>query len=111
MTLPVSYPTKASSAKLTVSGVFGHVQTIENITSSSVEVSLPEPLNPVNLPSTENIYDLKLEFDDGTVRTASLALIAGLAGGGQALRAASLLIPGAYGRGYADARWCRFHTE
>ena len=83
MTLPVSYPTKASSAKLTVSGVFGHVQTIENITSSSVEVSLPEPLNPVNLPSTENIYDLKLEFDDGTVRTASLALIAGLAGRGE----------------------------
>lgn len=83
MTLPVSYPAKASSAKLTVFGVFGHVQTIENITGDSVKVTLPEPSQAVNLPPTENIYDFKLEFDDGTVQTASLALIAGLAAAGE----------------------------
>ena len=83
MALPVSYPDKASTAKLTISGVFGHVQTIENITGPFVEVTLPEPAQAVNLPPTENIYDFKLEFDDGSVQTASLALIAGLGGDGE----------------------------
>lgn len=60
MMLPVFRPNKASSAKLTVSGVFGHVQTIENITGQFVEVSLPEPTQAVNMPPTENIYDFNL---------------------------------------------------
>ena len=36
---------------------------------------------PENAPATEDVYDFMLTFDDGTVRTAKLGLIAGLGDG------------------------------
>ena len=85
MTLPVEFPVGASSATLTVTGAFNYSQTINDITSSSVTVALPEAVMPENDLATEDVYDFTLTFNDGTVRTAKLGLIAGLGDGeGQA---------------------------
>ena len=73
MTLPIDYPMTAKSATLDVSGVKYH-RFYENIVESSFDLLLPEPTSPEN----ENVYDLTLTFDDGTVRTAKLGLIQGL---------------------------------
>ena len=73
MTLPIDYPMGAKSATLDVSGVKYH-RFYENIVESSFDLLLPEPTSPEN----ENVYDLTLTFDDGTVRTAKLGLIQGL---------------------------------
>ncbi len=81
MTLPVEFPVGASSATLTVTGAFNYSQTINDITSSSVTVALPEAVMPENDPATEDVYDFTLTFNDGTVRTAKLGLIAGLGDG------------------------------
>ena len=81
MTLPVEFPVGASSATLTVTGAFNYSQTINDITSSSVTVVLPEAVMPENDPATEDVYDFTLTFNDGTVRTAKLGLIAGLGDG------------------------------
>ena len=73
MSLPIDYPNGATKAKLEVTGV-GYSKVYENITSDSFDIELPVP----DSPQTENVYDLTLTFDDGTVRTAKLGLIQGL---------------------------------
>ena len=73
MSLPIDYPNGATKAKLEVTGV-GYSKVYENITSDSFDIELPVP----DSPQTENIYDLTLMFNDGTVRTAKLGLIQGL---------------------------------
>ena len=75
MTLPIDYPAGATKATLTVSGVGYDTKTYPNLTDSSFELELPVP----NSPQAENVYDLTLTFDEGTVRTAKLGLIQGLA--------------------------------
>jgi len=74
MTLPIDYPSGATKATLTVSGAGYKMQTYPNLTESSFELVLPVPDSPQN----ENVYDLTLTFDEGTVRTAKLGLIQGL---------------------------------
>jgi len=74
MTLPIDYPSGATKATLTVSGAGYAAKTYPNITGSSFDLVLPVPDSPQN----ENVYDLTLTFDDGTVRTAKLGLIQGL---------------------------------
>ena len=74
MSLPIDYPNGATKAKLEVTGV-GYSKVYENITSDSFDIELPVP----DSPQTENVYDLKLTFDnETTVRTAKLGLIQGL---------------------------------
>ena len=74
MTLPIDYPNGATKATLVVSGVGYATRTYPNLTGSSFELALPVP----DSPQAENVYDLTLSFDDGTVRTAKLGLIQGL---------------------------------
>lgn len=74
MTLPIDYPSGATKATLTVSGVGYATRTYPNLTGSSFELALPVP----DSPQAENVYDLALTFDDGTVRSAKLGLIQGL---------------------------------
>ena len=74
MTLPIDYPSGATKATLTVSGVGYKTQIYPNLTDNSFELELPVP----DSPQSENVYDLALTFDDGTVRTAKLGLIQGL---------------------------------
>ena len=81
MTLPVEFPLGASSATLTITGAFGYNQTIQDITTSSVTVTLPEATMDGDSPATEDVYDFTLEFNNGTVRTAKLGLISGLGDG------------------------------
>ena len=74
MSLPIDYPNGATKAKLEVTGV-GYSKVYENITSDSFDIELPVP----DSPQTENVYDLKLTFEnETTVRTAKLGLIQGL---------------------------------
>ena len=70
MTLPIDYPNGASVATLSVKGV-DYDRTYLNITEDSFDLELPAP----DSPKTENVYDLTLTFNDGTVRTAKLGLI------------------------------------
>ena len=74
MTLPIIYPNGATKATLTVSGVGYATRTYPNLTSRSFDLELPVP----DSPQAENVYDLTLTFDDGTVRRAKLGLIQGL---------------------------------
>ena len=76
MTLPIDYPNGASVATLSVKGV-DYDRTYLNITEDSFDLELPAP----DSPKTENVYDLTLTFNDGTVRTAKLGLIQGLDSG------------------------------
>ena len=74
MSLPIDYPNGATKAKLEVTGV-GYSKVYENITSDSFDIELPVP----DSPQTENVYDLKLTFDNEAIaRTAKLGLIQGL---------------------------------
>ena len=72
MTLPISYPEGASSFTLTVHGL-QYDRSYADQTGDSFELTLPAPTSP----TTENVYDLTLTFDDGTVRSAKLGLIQG----------------------------------
>ncbi|MBR3923002.1 MAG: RNA polymerase sigma factor [Kiritimatiellae bacterium] len=74
MSLPIDYPNGSTKAKLEVKGI-GYDKVYEGITSDSYELELPVP----DSPQTENVYDLKLTFDnEAIVRTAKLGLIQGL---------------------------------
>ena len=73
MTLPIDYPTGATRATLTVNGD-KYAKSYANITNDSFDLELPPPTSF----EKENVYDLVLTFDDGTVRTAKLGLIQGL---------------------------------
>lgn len=72
MTLPISYPAGATAATLTVTGSSWSMTT--NIPAGFFDLVLPEP----SAPETEDVYELALSFDDGTVRLAKLGLIQGL---------------------------------
>ena len=74
MTLPIDYPSGATKATLTVSGVGYTTLIYSNLTDSSFDMELPVP----DSPQAENVYGLALTFDDGTVRTAKLGLIQGV---------------------------------
>ena len=74
MMLPIDYPRGATKATLTVSGAGYATKTYPDLMESSFELELPVP----DSPQAENVYDLTLTFDDGTVRTAKLGLIQGL---------------------------------
>lgn len=75
MTVPVDFPVGASSATLYVSGV-AYNRIYENIETESFTFEFPE----ADSEETENVYDLRLAFNDSgsTVRTAKLGLIRGL---------------------------------
>ena len=73
MTIPVSFPEGASSAELSVKGI-GFSRTYRDITSDSVEVALPEAVSP----SSENVYEFTLAFDNGITNSVRLGLIQGL---------------------------------
>ena len=77
LALNIDYPDGAGSASLSVSGA-GYAALYENITTNVFELHLPE----ASSPETENVYDLTLTFDDGTVQRARLGLIQGLAENG-----------------------------
>ena len=75
MTVPVDFPAGATSASLYVSGVAYNCR-YDDIQDSSFTFELP----PAESEATEDVYDLRLEFNDpdATVRTAKLGLIRGL---------------------------------
>ena len=75
MTVPIDFPSGATTATLTVSGV-GYSATYADIEKGTDSYTFTLP--PANSPQTENVYDLALSFDDGTVRRAKLGLIEGL---------------------------------
>ena len=77
--LPVVFPADASSATLTVKGV-GYGARYTGIAADEYVLTLPA----ASRPAEENVYDLVLEFDNGTVRTARLGVVRGIAGGGEA---------------------------
>ena len=80
MTVPVDFPSGATTATLTVSG-FGYAATYADIqkgTDSFGTDSFTFALPAADSPQTENVYDLTLTFNDGTVRRAKLGLIEGL---------------------------------
>jgi hypothetical protein len=80
MSLPVDFPAGAHSATLRISAD-GYAFTSDPVVPPATEVvvTLPDP----HSPGEENVYDLELSFDDGTVRAAKLGLIQGLAPGGE----------------------------
>ena len=74
MEVPIDYPYSATKATLSVSGPGYGVHTYANLTANSFTLNLPPP----NSPEAENVYDLVLTFDDGTVQRARLGLVQGL---------------------------------
>lgn len=76
MSVPVDFPKGASSATLRVSAL-GYAKEYEISEACDFRLELPKP----DAPGEENVYDLTLSFNDGTVRTAKLGLIQGLADG------------------------------
>lgn len=82
LSVPISFPAAAETARLSVKGL-GYSRTYPAIPSGTKEytVELPE----ADGPETENVYELKLEFSDGTVRTAKLGLINALLPDGEGL--------------------------
>ena len=73
--MPIDFPAGASSATLSVTGPGYSAQYAILAGTAQYPLSLP----PATSPSTENVYDLTLAFDDSasTVRTAKLGLIDG----------------------------------
>ena len=72
------FPKGATSATLLVEGV-GYSQTYADLTATSQVLSLPAATE-----GSENVYDLTLAFNDGTVQTASLGRIRGAVAGNAA---------------------------
>ena len=79
MSLPVDMPPMASSAVLSVRGV-DYQRDYEISSTGQFEISLP----PLKSSAGENVYEMTLTFDDGTVRKAKLGLVQGYAKGGDA---------------------------
>lgn len=75
LTVPVTFPFGASVATLSVRGT-RYARDYADITTSSFTFSLPA----ADDLSHEDVYALTLTFDDGTVRTARLALLQGVQG-------------------------------
>lgn len=74
--VPVTFPEGATTARLAVRGSFGYSADYDQIAEKSFTLTLPRPANP----TTEDVYDLTLTFDDGTVRTARLGCVVGYDG-------------------------------
>ena len=81
--LPVDFPASATKATLTITGAFGYTQTVSDIITHSVTVTLPVADHSIDKPATEDVFDFSLSFNDGTVRTARLGLISGLGAEGE----------------------------
>ena len=77
-TVSWTFPDGASSATLLVEGV-GYSQTYANLSATSQLLSLPAAAE-----GNENVYNLTLTFNDGTVKTASLGRIRGAVQGSAA---------------------------
>ena len=73
MTVPIDYPTGATSAALSVRGL-GYHCVYRDIQTNEYTFELPAATSP----ETENVYDLTLTFDNGVERTAKLGLVQGL---------------------------------
>ena len=73
MTVPIDYPTGATSAALSVRGLDYHC-VYKDIRANEYTFELPAATSP----ETENVYDLTLTFDNGVERTAKLGLVQGL---------------------------------
>ena len=75
MTVPIDFPSGATTATLTVSGI-GYSAMYADIGkgTDSYTFTLPTAVTP----QAENVYDLLLAFNDGTERKAKLGLIEGL---------------------------------
>ena len=73
MTVPIDYPTGATSAALSVHGL-GYHCVYRDIQTNEYTFELPAATSP----ETENVYDLTLTFDNGVERTAKLGLVQGL---------------------------------
>ena len=76
MTVPVDFPAGATSATLTVNGL-GYTATYADIHKGTDSYTFVVPA--AESPQTENVYNLTLTFNDGTVRKAKLGLIEGVA--------------------------------
>lgn len=72
-----TFPLNATVASLAVTGRTIKVS-IPDIRTESVEVELPTPATAKD----EDVLDFTLSFNDGSVKTASLGLVRGRAGGG-----------------------------
>lgn len=72
MTVPVDFPEGAASASLSISAP-GYSVVYQGIVDREFKFTLPA----AESPDTENVYDLRLEFDEGTVREARMGLIDG----------------------------------
>ena len=91
--LPVDMPPMASAATLTVRGV-KYAKSYDISSAGDFILSLP----PATSAKTENVYNLTLTFDDGTVRTAKLGLVQGYAAEGETATTRVLCPKG-------DAKW------
>ena len=72
LTLPVEFPAGVSSATLAVSAP-GYSASYSIASSGDFTLTLPAATSP----TTENVYDLALDFGGGVVQTAKLGLIKG----------------------------------
>ena len=98
ISVPVEYPKSSQSATLEVAAaVGGYRRVYENITSGFCSFILPEP----SAARLENVYFLKLTFDDGTVRTAKLGLVQGIQPENEGF--ARCIVP------YGASRWNRIY--
>ena len=75
MTVPVDFPRGTTTATLIVRGL-GYSATYADIAKGTDSYTFTLPV--ADSPQTENVYDLELTFNDGTVRRAKLGLIEGL---------------------------------
>lgn len=72
ISLPIDFPYGATSAKLEVKGV-KYKRTYQDLSAGMLQISFPAPTSP----DSENVYDLTLTFDDGTVQRAKLGVVMG----------------------------------
>ena len=79
-TVPVRYPSGATTATLTVAGAGGYARTYENVPEGDYSVTLPAAANL----QSENVYELTLDFGTGfAAQIARIGLIDGLAVGAE----------------------------
>ena len=81
MEVSVDMPPGARKASLSVSAP-GYEQFYPDVPAGWFSFSVPEP----NSPESENVYDLTLRFDDGTVLTSRIGVIQGVGCGGGSAR-------------------------
>lgn len=92
--LPVRYPEGATSATLSVVAD-GYEKVYENVAEGEFELGLPAATDA----ASENVYDLTLAFDDGTVRTARIGVIRGVQSGAEGVTRCNLPLGTSRGQG------------